>query len=161
TSVTNAKVNRDFVHQMGPHFAKAFKAVFDRDFLPNRQGSVNAALMLPALAKLKQEEVGDMLKDLINDPKVHDAIKIHTVRALREFFPVKTLDNADNLKDQKVADKKKRDLERIAALTAFIERKWPTPQDKQELDAIHYLRREAIISLAAADAPALCALQAK
>src|SRR5262249_2614993 len=105
--------NRDFVRQMGPHFAKAFKAVFDRDFLSTRMGSVNAALMLPALAKLKQEEVGDMLKDLINDPKVHDAVKVHAIKALREFFPVKTLDDADNIKDAEVAKKKKRDLERI------------------------------------------------
>lgn len=153
--------NSEFVKQMGPHFVKAFKEVLDLDFLPNRQAVVNVALMLPSLAKLKQEEVGDMLKDLITDPKVHDAIKLHAIRALREFFPIKTLDDADLVNEKKIADKKKRDLERIAALKTFIERKWPTPQDKMDEDTIHYLRREAIQSLAAAGAPALGALKAQ
>ncbi|MBI3410967.1 MAG: hypothetical protein HY040_21745, partial [Planctomycetes bacterium] len=161
TSSAN-KGNYDFVQLMGPQFAKAFKNVFDEiDFLTYRQKVVNVALMLPALAKMKQEEVGDMLKDLITDPKIHDAVKLHAIIALREFFPIKTLDDADPVNDKRIAEKKKRDLDRIAAVTAFIERKWPTPQDKMELDAIHYLRREAIKSLAAAGAPAVAALKAK
>lgn len=116
--------NGAFVAAMGKRFELRFREVFDLDFLANRKALVNAALMLPSLARLKHNEVGDLLADIIKDEKRHDAVKLHAMRALREFFPVRTIDNAANLDDPSLVLRKQQDLKRIDALATFIERKW-------------------------------------
>lgn len=156
------KGNRVFVEQLGKHMAKALRQVLTRDFNDdNRVAMLNAALMLPPIARLKQEDVGDLLVELLKDKKCHDAIKLYAARAMREFFPARILTVDDDPKDAKVNVKFKRDTDRVLALTSFIDRKGPVPADEAEREAIRFMRREAVASLAQAGAPALAALKKK
>ncbi len=158
------KANRAFVDQLGVHLAKTFKRVLARDLTDNksRVTLINAALMLPPVAKLRQEAIGDLLVYVLRDPKQHDAVKLYAAKALGEFFPAKILSVSDDPKDPATKRRFERDTERLAALTEFIDRKGrPLPADPQEREAIGYMRREAVISLARIGVPALAALQEK
>ena len=96
------KGNKSFVDQMGKHLAASLKEVLVLDMQDNRSALVNAALMLPAIARLKQEDVGDLLVELIKDKDRHDIVKVYAAKAMREFFPAHLLTLADDPKDKKI-----------------------------------------------------------
>jgi len=134
---------------LGKALIARFKDVFALDFTSEHLAQINAALMLPSLGRVNSDEVGDYLAQLVADPKVHDAIKVHALRGLREnlqLFPPRIITEDTDLTDKKVLDRKKRDLERIKILADFIGRTWDTKQI--DADAVRYLRREAIQTLA-------------
>jgi hypothetical protein len=157
----NTKGNRPFIDQFGRHLAKYFKEVLTLDFADadNRMPVVNAALMLPPVARLKQEEIGDLLAELLKDKERNDAVRVYAAKALREFFPARLVTDDDDPKDTKIKTKLKQDKERLQALVDFIDRKGPLPKDENELEAIRYVRREAVMSLAQIGVPALSALK--
>ncbi len=155
----NAKGNKVFVEQLGKELAKRLEEVLALDFTENRTAVLNGALMLPPIAKMRQEYVGDLLAKLLQDPKRHDAVKLYAAKALREFFPARVLTVNDDPKDSRVKDKFKRDTERLNALVGFISRPGPAKADEGERDAMRFMRREAIISLANIGVPALSALK--
>lgn len=155
------KTNKAFVEQMGIHLAKSFKDVLNLKFEDNRQSAINAALMLPPAARLKQDDLADYLVELARDPKKHDAVKVYAVKALGEFFPAKMLDDNSSEDPESAPVKKKqaRDMDRIKVLSEYIHRKWPPSTDEGEIDAIRYLRREAIASLGQVGVPAVANLK--
>ncbi len=156
------KTNRELINQFMPLAVASLKEVFAQDFMLQRHAQVNAAMMLPTLAKFKHEALGDYLVQLASDKGKHDAIKFYAMRGLREFFPLKALDDVNfDPKDKLHIKKKERDLERIQVLLDSIGRQWPTPATSEEREAIRYVRREAVTSLAQAGVPALAALKKK
>jgi hypothetical protein len=148
---------RDFKDKLGKPLADSLRKVLALDFADNRVAIVNAALMLPVVAKLKQEDVGDLLVELLKDKNRHDAIKVYAAKAMREFFPAHMVSFDDKPGDEKVKRKFERDSARLQALVTFMDRKDPAPADTGEREVIHYLRREAVISLAHVGVPALWA----
>jgi hypothetical protein len=146
------KNNKVFIDKLGEPLAKCFKEVFAKSFAEYRAAIVNAALMLPPVAKLKQDKIGDLLADLLNDEKVHDSVKSHVVKALGEFFPATIHSDPKSVKEKAQFA---RDLKRFKALTDFIHRPVPASMDE---DAYRFLRREGVTALAQAGVPALSGL---
>ncbi len=146
------KNNKVFIDKLGEPLAKCFKEVFAKSFAEYRAAIVNAALMLPPVAKLKQDKIGDLLADLLNDEKMHDAVKSHVVKALGEFFPATIRSDPKSAKEKAQFA---RDLKRFKALTDFIHRPVPASMDE---DAYRFLRREGVIALSQAGVPALSGL---
>lgn len=155
-AANNASKNQAFLEHWSRHLTACFKDVFALKLEDHRLECMNTALMLPALARSKQDVVGDMLAGLITDEKMHDIIKINAVKGLREFFPVRAPQPNDDL-EKKLLEKKARDVKRVEAVTAFFKRQPSLPKDapKELLDAAIYTRREAIRTLAQAQLPAI------
>jgi hypothetical protein len=157
-SSTTAAKTKVFKEKLGEPMAARLRDVFKLDFAENRSAIVNAALMLPVVAKLKQDEIGDLLVELLNDPKQHDAVKVYAAKAMREFFPLQMVTAGVNPDEKKL----KREMARVQALVNYINREGrAAPASDEELAVVHFLRREAIASLARVGVPALSALKKK
>jgi hypothetical protein len=150
----NATNNREILAKFAPHLVQRFKEVFELDFKGNRISIVNAAVMLPHVARLKQDEIGDFLTTLVDDPKKHDAIRVHAVKGLREYFPAKPFTRFETANKQNL-EKKDRDLRRVDALLKVVDRKMPPTSDPQKVGAFRYIRKEAVASLAETQLPAV------
>ena len=159
--VASAAKGRYVAEPMGKYMAKTYREVLTLDFDDNRLAVLNGALMLPVLSRMKQDEVGDLLVDMLKDKNRHDVVKHYAAKSMREFFPIRITTDDDDLSDAKVRKKMTQDINRVNALTEFIERKWPTPETDAEREAIRFMRREAVISLAQAGAPAAAAIKKK
>ncbi len=144
--------NRETLKQIAPLFAARFKEVFDLPAEANRLALLNAALMLPDLARLKQPVIADLLVSLLEDPKKHDSVKLYAAKALAEFFPA-TEFTFLNQKNKAAEAKRNVDLRRVNALLAFVMRKWDESQADKE--AFRYVRRVALRALAEARVPAV------
>jgi ribosomal protein S17E len=148
-----AKNNQEFKKQFGKQLAARFKEVFDLDFSDNRLACVNAALMLPSLAKTKDEEVGDFFTKLVANPKTAEPVRLYALKGMGEFFPPRVPGLYDEPKDAKILKKRERDVNRVKALLEFIDRKWDETQ--VEPAAASYIRREAVKALADVQVPAV------
>src|SRR5438105_5010073 len=83
--------------QLVKQLARSFRDVFAREFnSDNRASTLNAALMLPPVAKLKQEDIGDLLVEMLKDKKLHDAVKLFAAKAMREFLPATIVTEDDD-----------------------------------------------------------------
>jgi len=159
TGPATSKPMRDAtITKFAPELVKAFKQVFDLDFNDNRMAVVNAAVMLPHFAKLKHEDIGDFLANIVADEKKHDAVRVHAAKALQEFFPVKAFTKFDN---KLALERKPRDKKRVDALLTLIDRPMPKITDPYEIDALRYVRGAAVATLALAQTPAISALDKK
>jgi hypothetical protein len=156
---SNAAKNRDAMAKLAGPLAQRFKEVFELELMPNRVAIVNAAVMLPAAARLKQTEISDLLLALINNTKTHDAIRVHALKAMREYLPVRAFTKLDlNLGSTKQMEARRdREIPRVDALLKAIDRPMPKYTDPLEIDAFRYVRREAVMSLADAQVPAVTA----
>jgi hypothetical protein len=159
----NKKGNRQFVQQLSPVLVKRFQALLDMDdekFLQNSYAIINAAPMLPQAARLKDEAIGNYCADLIASKTRSDAIKLHAVRGLREYLPIAVIPDDSVLADA-TARRKARDVRYVDALVSYIERKGGDKLSVPEQNAIRVLRREALETLAGANAPAVFAFKGK
>lgn len=147
--VKNKDLKKEPVSFFNARLTEYFKAVFERKFDGNRVSTIQAAVMLPIVARSKDPVFGDFLTKIIKDADKHDAVKLYAVRAAREYFPLRPI-GPNNPRPKNPAD-----LERVQSLVGYIERKWPQASAKDELDAFSFLRREAVLSLAQVQAPAL------
>jgi hypothetical protein len=139
------------------------KEVLARDIKTDQATVINGAMMLPTMAKLKQDQVSDYLIELVKVSNTHDAVRLYALKGLKEAMPI-TIQPGDDLdlKDTAQNDKRKRDTEVVEALTNYIERPVTVAgMSAEEVDAVRYIRREAIISLAQAGAPAVLAVNKK
>jgi hypothetical protein len=152
-----SKNNRDVVNTFAPHLVNRFKEVFALNLSPNRIAIVNAALMLPHLARFKNDAIGDYLATLIGDDKTHDAIRVHAAKGMVEFFPAKAFTKFSDKADKATLDKKKRDKDRIDALLKYVNRPMPPLNDPLQIEALRYVRREVVTALAATGVPAVTA----
>src|SRR5438034_361686 len=138
TTSGNAKANRELINKFAPQLVKCFKEVFDLEFNDNRMAEVNAAVMLPHLAKLKHEDIGDFLASIVGDEKKHDAVRVHAAIALREYFPAKAFTKFDQA-SKGAMEKKLRDKQRVDALLKVIDRPMPATTDPYEIDGLRYV----------------------
>lgn len=116
-----------------------------REVLQNRLliARLNAAIVLHRFAVYGQEEVADEFLWILENPNEHDAIKHWAVKGIGELFV--------QIKNPKVPKR----LDRCAlAVHAWLEAKTQVPPtqvaelSEPEKDAIRYLRREAVRTLA-------------
>ena len=152
-----SKNNRDVIDKFAPQLVNRFKEVFALNLGPNRIAIVNAALMLPSLARLKHDAIGDYLATLIGDDKVHDAIRVHAAKGMVEFFPAKAFNKFSDKADKAILDKKDRDTKRIDALLKYVNRPMPPLNDPLQIEALRFVRREVVTALAATGVPAVTA----
>jgi hypothetical protein len=157
------KNNRVFINMFGPALVSSMKEVLARDVKTDPATVINAAMMLPTMAKLKQDEVSGYLIELVKEGKTHDVVRLYALKGLKEAMPI-TIQPGDELEltDKAQNNKRKRDTELVEALTNYIERPVNTAgMSVEEVEAVRYVRREAIISLAQAGAPAVLAVNMK
>jgi hypothetical protein len=156
--------NRVFINMFGPALVSSMKEVLARDIKTDQATVINAAMMLPTMAKLKQDQVSDyLIEQLVKGSNTHDAVRLYALKGLKEVMPI-TIQPGDDLdlKDTAQNDKRKRDTDVVEALTNYIERPVTVAgMSAEEVDAVRYIRREAIISLAQAGAPAVLAVNKK
>ncbi len=158
----NATTKRAYIDLLGAACAAKMKDVLEQADLKIEPSTViYAAQMMPTMAKLKQENVSNLLVSLIEDPKTHDVVRLHALKALKETMPVRIQKDViplgeDDLKSNDQNAKRKHDSKNVDTLTKYINR--PINVQNMDADAIatmKFLRREAIVSLAAAGAPAV------
>jgi hypothetical protein len=93
------------------------------------------------------------LAELVRDPKRSEAVKLYALRGLGEFFKAAPPD----VGPLGAPDKKERDAKRIQAVIDFVKRKSPVTADMtpEEVEAVRYVRREAVRALAQVQIPAV------
>ena len=158
-SPNSSKNTQETRNLFGKYLAKSIEEVLNLDFVGFRPSVIHAALTLPSIARLKSDDFGDMLTNLVADKTRHDAIKLYAFHAIPEYFPARQVTDDDDLTIAQIKYRMTRDLKRIEALTKYIEAKHPTPPNANELDALRYVRREAIKALAKAQVPAVAVLK--
>jgi hypothetical protein len=116
--------NRVFINMLGPALVSSMKEVLARDIKTDQATVINGAMMLPTMAKLKQDQVSDYLIELVKvSNNTHDAVRLYALKALKEAMPITIQPGNDlDLKDTAQNDKRKRDTEVVEALTNYIER---------------------------------------
>jgi hypothetical protein len=118
-------------------------------------------MMLPIMARLKHPYVSEYLVTLIEDNKTHDAVRLYAIKALKDTMPIETQlelypTGIWDFTDKAQNARRKSDARSVETLTKYIERAAKTSPD--DLAAFKFfLRREAIVSLAAAGTPAVYA----
>ncbi|MFO0964502.1 MAG: hypothetical protein U0793_02795 [Gemmataceae bacterium] len=150
------KENKEFVRRFSPLLVKRLNDIFATlDMSKNTPTILYAGQMLPAIAKLKHESIGDYLVHLIKDDKYHPLVRMYAARGLKEFMPVRHY--VWDLFPDEDRPKKARDIEYIETLSSRIEGKWP--RAKMDDNAIRYIRRDLIAALAEAQEPAVAAFK--
>jgi hypothetical protein len=166
----NANTKRAYINLLGPACVSAMKQVLaETDIKLEPTMVIHAAQLLPIMARLKQDDVANYLIQLIEDPKTHDVIRLHALKAMKEMMPIRVqldpvipdrLGNTEDYKDNKYQNPQRaHDARNVNALAKYIERYLPNVQNMppDDLATLRYLRREAIVALAAAGAPAVTA----
>ncbi len=151
--------NRVFIDMFGRALVTSMKKVLERDIKRDPTTMIHAVMMLPTMAKLKQDDVGDYLLELVKQGKTHDVFRLYALKALKEYMPITGHDNLD-IDSKAVMLGLLRDAKYVDVLSRYITR--PVNVNglsDGEIAAIHFLRREAITSLGHAGAPAVLALR--
>jgi hypothetical protein len=151
------KNNRPFVHQLAPVMVQRYRDLFNLDFVDKRHSIINAAPTLLSAAKLQDDAICDYLAEIVSDQgdpakNKHDAIKLYAIRALREFTPVHVVETGVVL-DAKGEKMRARELRFVDALTTFVEKPAGKKGSDPEENAVRFLRREALETLAMGQAP--------
>jgi hypothetical protein len=146
-----AKKTQAFQQRFNKELIICFRDVLDKS--KNAQAIVNAAVMFPAWADGGREEVADFLAEQVRDPNRHEAVKLYALRGLGTYFKASPPE-AGPLAD---AGRKERDAQRIQTVMDFVKRKSPvTPEmTPEQFEAVRYVRREAVRTLALVKVPAL------
>lgn len=172
------KKNGAFRQQFGASLASAFRKLFESDFQEYRFQIINAAPTLIDAAKMRSDAFGDFLAELITDQdavkgskltNMHDVIKLYALRGLREYYAEVTRSETTKVHqprpivpvlvgDEPLGDVTQKTMERnlryINAVLRFAEnRPGAGKRPLEEQDALRVLRREAIETLAATQAP--------
>lgn len=161
------KKNRDFVNKLlSPALAKAMKDVLDVNAVAKAPATViDAGIMFASMARLKDAAVTEFLAGLINDKATHDVLRLYALKGLKESMPIVVQQDPEtvlNLGNAAQNAERSRDAKAVTALTGYIERNVNVAgMSLEEAEGIRYIRREAIISLAHAGAPAVLALNTK
>lgn len=163
--VTTKRDNRRYLSEyVGPALVAAMKDVLPADGKPDRGMLVHAAMMMPAMARVKSDPVFDYFVALTGNPKTHDVINLYAIKGLRDAMPI-TVQPDDlnlNFNDKAQNDKRARDKKYVDALKTFIEKKRDlSGMSYEEASAVRFIRREAIITLAQAGSPAVSAVLPK
>lgn len=119
---------------------------------PRPIARVNAGLILLKVSETGQEKIADLCMKILEDPKQLDAVKLYTVKALRNVFKGEPFHEVER---EPFVDKD-REARCIKDLVAFMTRK---PEGKRlspgEIDAFRFLRRAAIATVGETRYPAV------
>jgi hypothetical protein len=152
--------NQPFLDRMGPAFVKSMRPMFQDDVLEgdNRMVQVTAAKMLPRIATLKQADIGLYLAELLKDATKHDAIRMYAAQGLKEFFPPRAFTDIDIgfTKHELLRD---REVPLVEALAGYIDGTTGPKPGMADDEAIRYLRRQALESLALVQVPAVSTIK--
>jgi hypothetical protein len=107
--------------------------------------------MLPAFARLKQEEGADFMAGLLKGFEPNDPVQLYVVKGLKEYYTLVEITPDDP------PEKWQNDARRIQLLLDYLERlaKRPPSSKQEETDAVPYLRREGMRALAAIRVPGI------
>ncbi|MSQ93971.1 MAG: hypothetical protein EXR98_05375 [Gemmataceae bacterium] len=161
--------NRAFVDLFAPALVASMKEVLaNNNVKTDGTVVVNAAMMLPAMARLQHHSINDYLASLVQDEKeTHDAVRHYALKAVREVMPIRiqlepdpTQPQFEDFNDPKQNARRLYDQKNVDALAKYINRPLKVEGMTQaQIDVIRYLRREAIVALAQTSAPAVSALK--
>ena len=147
------KKNQLFVNQfLGPALVACMKEVLAVDPRENPTVVINACNMLPAMARLRADDIGNYLIFMVQDSQTNEIVRLHALKAFKETLPVRVFDPDVGGKEDEA--RKVRDIKHVEALVKFIERPVKA-NDPGDVAVYRFLRREAITSLANAGAPAV------
>ena len=156
-----AKENRAFISILAPELIKSMHKILELKLDSDTTTTtvvVQGALMLPTMAKLRHDDIGLYLADLVDDSKgTHDAVRVYALRGLKEHLPITPIDNPGDLDNDKLQGLMN-DAKVIDALTKYITRPMKGNGGPEQVKVKRYLRREAIAAMAHAGAPAVVAL---
>lgn len=137
-----------FIEEFGKRFVARLAEVTKN---PRPAARLNAAMLLAKLAATGVEDATDVLAQIIADPTESDGVKLWAFVGLRDFFGrgVTEASGAFTNKD--------REARCIAALLAYVESKPSLPADasQEEIDAMNYVRAEAVAALGQTRFPAI------
>jgi hypothetical protein len=130
----------------------------DRDLKTDPTTIIHAVEMLPDMARLKQDEISNYLCELAKDAK-NPVLQLHALKALKETMPIAIQPDPEDFAGVNAYNARKvRDVKNVDALRQYIERPVNTAgMSPEEYKAVIFIRREAIIALAQAGAPAVIA----
>ena len=157
------KNNAEFRKLFGIALVESMKSVLGtRDIKAEPSTVIHVAQMLPDMARLKQDEVSAYLCELAKDEK-NPVMQLYAVKAIKETMPVVLQPDPDDFAGVNQHNARKaRDIKNVDTLRQFIERPVDTKgMTSEEIKAVIFLRREAIISLALAGSPAVVAIPNK
>lgn len=162
------KANRGFVNKLGPALVATMKELLAaNDPRTQPRIAVNSAMMFSTMARLRQIDITDYLVQVVHDEKnTHDVIRLYAIKALRDSMPIWQQRDPDPMAarnedfDSPVQNAvRAHDTKLVDGLVKYIERpidlKGKSPG---EIEAVRFLRREAIKALAQAGAPAVNAI---
>ena len=129
----------DYIELFAKELTKCLRDVLSRNSKPIVR--VNAARMLALVAETEQEAVADTLVDVLRNPRESDGVKLYALRGLLKLFESGT-------SEQSVFKDPKREARAILALQEYIARKPDLPKDPMEVEALRYVRREAVRAMA-------------
>jgi hypothetical protein len=136
----------DYLREFSKELTKALREVLSENSKPIVR--INAVRMLAGIAEARQEEVVDTLIDLIRNPRENDAVKRWAFKGLTEFYQ-----GVEG--DRPVFKDPKREARTAQALIEYIARKPDLPEDKDQVEAIRFVRREAVRALAGSRSPSV------
>jgi len=154
------KTNSAYLKMFSAALVKQMRVILAEKLNEDPTSIVNGCMMMPTMAKLKQEAVADFLIELIKDDKTSDVARLYGLKAMQEFMPIRQQEDDVDLKDKSRLEKIRLDAKCVDALVKYIER--PHKADAlspEQVTVIQYLRREAIASLARSGSPAVIALK--
>ena len=157
------KKNVEFRKLYGPALVGTMSDLLARDIKDDPSTTIHVALMLPIMARLKQEQVSAYLTKLVEGSQTHDAVRVHALKALKDTMPIEPQQELFpqgnwDFKDKEQNAKRAHDIRNVEMLTKYIERTVKSENmTRDELATLRFLRREAIASLAAAGMPAVFA----
>lgn len=130
---------KEYVKELSKELIKCLREVLAHNAKPLVR--VNAVRMLAAVGEAGQEEVADTLAEIIGDPRQSDAVKLWAFRGLKEL-------QEWNKPDESIIKDAKRETRALLALADYILRKpEPMPTAADEIEALRYVRREAVRAL--------------
>jgi len=125
-----------YLDALGKEMNKCAREVFKTNRAPIVR--VNAARILAAVAEAGTEDTADTFITLIANPDEDEATKLWALRGLKELLACGT-------PEKSIFQSGDRELNAIAAAQAFLARDIKKlPDDPAKLEAIRYLRREAV-----------------
>ncbi len=163
--VGKARDNRKFLFEyLGPALVASMKDVLPPGGKHDRGMVVHAAMMLPIMARVKSEPVYEYFVDLANGKGTHDVVKLYALKAIRDALPIADQPKELDLDFGNAAQnaRRKRDAKYVDGLKTYIEQPVNVASmSYEEASAVRFIRREAIIALAQAGAPAVLAVPKK
>lgn len=162
TNENNVRKNAEYRKLFGASLVSSMKRVLEsRDMKNDPSTIICVCEMLPDMARLKQDEVSAYLCELAKDG-TNPAVQLYALKALKKTMPVALQTDPDDPAQNEATNiynaRKVRDVKNVDTLRQFIERPVNTAaMTPDEVKALIFVRREAIISLAQAGSPAVIA----